>query len=452
MYSKRGAELKVIDGYKLRFHKFLANEVERWVCTQKNCKTYMKVRSGRTLESDLHHNHPRDSDNRLMRQVVANACKRKAANDMFERPSKLMCREMSRAALEVLSEGDRVQIRKSIHSARAKLRPPLPKDLNELHRGLQSYIVQTKLAENFMLVNDDVNNIVMFSTEKNLQFLVTCEFLLMDGTFYSAPSLFTQIFIIFGKKKCVHVPLVFILLTSKEEAAYEHALRKLTVFLPQNYTPRTVYVDFEEAIHSAVRHVWPSSVIQGCRFHLGQSWYRRIQFLGLAKTYRSNTAAGSYLRAYFGLAFMDPNEVEDFFVNELTPTEPRDDKQIKTFRDYVYNNYIHTTARFPPSVWAKYSPDIGRTTNACESLNSKLNGMFYHAHPNIYSLIDALLELQERNYAKMLSVSTKKLSKKRIAKEAFIRETMEQYERGAVSQYDYVKILSRKFMPKKCRK
>ena len=41
-----------------------------------------------------------------MQQVVANACKQKAAADMFERPSKVMCREMSRAALGVLTEDD----------------------------------------------------------------------------------------------------------------------------------------------------------------------------------------------------------------------------------------------------------------------------------------------------------------------------------------------------------
>ena len=40
MFSKRGAELKVIDGFKLRFHKFLTNEVERWVCTQKTCTAF----------------------------------------------------------------------------------------------------------------------------------------------------------------------------------------------------------------------------------------------------------------------------------------------------------------------------------------------------------------------------------------------------------------------------
>jgi len=138
---------------------------------------------------------------------------------------------MSRAALEVLTEKDRTPIRKSIYSARAKNRPPLPKNLHKLHTTLEIYIVQTKLAEQFLLINDDASNIDMFSTE-NLCFLETYEFLLMDGTFYSAPWLLSQVFIIFGKEKYVHAPLVCFLLTSKEEVAYKRALQKLSVFLP----------------------------------------------------------------------------------------------------------------------------------------------------------------------------------------------------------------------------
>lgn len=116
MYDKRSAKLNVIDRYKLWSCQW---NCERWVCTQRACKTYMKMRNGHILEPDLHHNHPRDSENRLMRQMVAKR-KRKAADDMFERPSKVMCREMSATALEVLTEDDRVQIRKSIHRAREK--------------------------------------------------------------------------------------------------------------------------------------------------------------------------------------------------------------------------------------------------------------------------------------------------------------------------------------------
>ena len=42
-------------------------------------------------------------------------------------------------------------------------------------------------------------------------------------------------------------------------------------------------------------------------------------------------------------------------------------------------------------MWGDYSASITRTTNACESFHSKLNSMFYAAHPSIFILLDVLL-------------------------------------------------------------
>jgi len=40
MVSQNGKQIKIIKGYKLRFHKILKNDVRRWNCTNKNCKAY----------------------------------------------------------------------------------------------------------------------------------------------------------------------------------------------------------------------------------------------------------------------------------------------------------------------------------------------------------------------------------------------------------------------------
>jgi len=49
---------------------------------------------------------------------------------------------------------------------------------------------------------------------------------------------------------------------------------------------------------------------------------------------------GSYLRSFFGLSFVPPEEMEDFFVEEFTVFKPSDNATIKLFSDYVYDNYI----------------------------------------------------------------------------------------------------------------
>ena len=446
MYSKRGARLRIVDGYKFRLHKVLAHDVERWVCTHKSCTSYMKLSSGVNIESRCEHNHEPDSARMLMRQKVANACKRRATEDIFDAPSKVMRREMTPEALLLLTESDRDQIRKSIHTARAAVHPPLPKTLPDLHETLADMTVVTKLDEPFILVNDDVANIVMFSTERNLNFCATCDTLLMDGTFYACPTLFAQLFIVHGKKKYTHVPLAFFLLPGKEMTTYQRALQKLKVFLPPTYTPRTVYLDFEDSIHTAVRNVWHTTQVQGCRFHLGQSWFRKLQKLGLVKTYRSASAAGSYLRSFFGLSFVEPTKIEEFFVDDFTQYEPPNDERIHEFSTYVYNTYVSPTARYPPHVWAQYTSRVDRTTNAYEAMHARLNGMLYNGHPNIFVLMDALLDIQERAYAKMLSTETTKQRKGSKEKEAFIREVMNEYEGGGIDTREFVKKLSRKYL------
>ena len=54
-----------------------------------------------------------------------------------------------------------------------------------------------------------------------------------------------------------------------------------------------ITVDFERAMHKAIKEITPLSKIRGCRFHLGQSWFRKIQSLGLSSIFKdSNNLQG----------------------------------------------------------------------------------------------------------------------------------------------------------------
>jgi len=53
-------------------------------------------------------------------------------------------------------------------------------------------------------------------------------------------------------------------------------------------------------IHTAAKLVWPKINIKGCRFHLGQNWWKKIQALGLVNTYNSlNTEKNFFWFAIF---------------------------------------------------------------------------------------------------------------------------------------------------------
>jgi hypothetical protein len=51
-----------------------------------------------------------------------------------------------------------------------------------------------------------------------------------------------------------------------------------------------VIIDYEKAITNVVDEVWPESNIIGCRFYLINSWWRKIQSLGLSKEYKDTNS------------------------------------------------------------------------------------------------------------------------------------------------------------------
>uniref|UniRef100_A0A2S2NF94 MULE transposase domain-containing protein n=1 Tax=Schizaphis graminum TaxID=13262 RepID=A0A2S2NF94_SCHGA len=176
-----------------------------------------------------------------------------------------------------------------------------------------------------------------------------------------------------------------------------------TIFGLTYFSPKYIFIDFEKFIQNAAQQVWPAINIKGCCFHLGQSWWKKIQCLGLSKTYKKqNLEESNFFKFFFGLYFLIPNDVYDFFIEDIMPKLPAN-KNIKLFIDYILKTYIASDSTFPPNLWAEFSTISNRTTNSCESFHAKLNSLFYTLHPNIYIFIDALKEIQSNTYIQIRS-------------------------------------------------
>ena len=155
--------------------------------------------------------------------------------------------------------------------------------------------------------------------------------------------------------------------------------------------------------------VWPGCEVKACRFHLGQSWWRKIQSLGLSKQYGKNDSEVSqFLKKIFGLSLLPPAEVGDCFALDFISHLPND-KRVEQFCDYLLENYIDADSTFPPHVWSECSASSFRTINACESFHAHFNALFYSAHPNIFVLVSTLQKMQNETCIKMRSVTTRRL-------------------------------------------
>jgi hypothetical protein len=103
----------------------------------------------------------------------------------------------------------------------------------------------------------------------------------IDGTFKYCPKYF--LYSLHGCKNGNCIALVFALLPAKSEDCYIKmwdlliaACRERNLVLQ----PEVFHIDFEYAMRIAILTKFPNSTISCCRFHLGQSWWRKIQAVG----------------------------------------------------------------------------------------------------------------------------------------------------------------------------
>ncbi|CAI6371936.1 unnamed protein product [Macrosiphum euphorbiae] len=174
------------------------------------------------------------------------------------------------------------------------------------------------------------------------------------------------------------------------------------VHLPEDST--FICLTTEKNLQS-VKEVFPAVQIKTCRFHLGQAWWRKINGESKLRTAYNdkNNDLPIWLKSFFGLSFIAPDDVEDALV-ELISVCPNISVG-RLFSDYVLETYIEQGCLFPPILWAETPSSNPRTTNGAESFHSTYNAQFNSAHPPIFFVIATLMETQAESVTKLLTIS-----------------------------------------------
>lgn len=401
------------------------------------------------LNHDLCHNHPPDIK-KLSRQAISNACKRKAVDDICVRPAKVINIQVADSSYkENLTTNDLNLIRHNINRSRLRIMPAIARNIEEVHKAVISINPLTDRQESFLLDNDAENNIIIFSCFSNLKCLSGSDTYYMDGTFKYSTKFFFQLFTIHCLRNGHYIPLVFCLLPNKHSHIYEEVFKRiirLAETMNISLNPSRIILDFETAIHKAVKTAWPFASIFGCRFHLAQSWFRKIQSLGLVPTYRKSDSNGKWLHHLFGLPFLPPERVSECFVNDFMADLPNSNSFSK-MADYIVENYISEDAAFPPAMWASNTSHLYLTTNSCESFHSHFSDSFYHTHPNINIFVKTLLQLQTSIYIKVQSINTRVIVKTKRVKDAetFLQEQLTLLRENKITDYEFVKLVSHRY-------
>lgn len=74
--------------------------------------------------------------------------------------------------------------------------------------------------------------------------------------------------------------------------------------------PEGITVDFELALHNAVRRVYSNTEVYGCFFHFAQSQRRKLVDMGLTVELKEDTTLAFHVKMIRALAFVPETHLE----------------------------------------------------------------------------------------------------------------------------------------------
>lgn len=153
-------------------------------------------------------------------------------------------------------------LKNTISKQRRKVRPALPHRLEDLSSPIPNQYTLTHRNIPFLLHDGLIGTKrgLLFSTISDIQYLSKQSCWYCDGTFYTCPSIFYQIYSIHAFDDGLSTPCLFALLADKHEKTYQH----LFVILEQKIKEfsntihlKSITIDFELAVKNSVQTVFP---------------------------------------------------------------------------------------------------------------------------------------------------------------------------------------------------
>ena len=284
-------------------------------------------------------------------------------------------------------------IRTKLFQIRREDMPLLPRSRETI--DLDGQFILTLDGLRFLLFDTEgADRIIAFASDRQIEVLSQSEQWHADGTFKSAPELFAQNYLIHAWFREQMFPCVTILTPDRTKRTYKRVFQSIKQSTTLQFRPAKIMTDYEQGAISAFTEEFPNAQVKGCHFHFTQAIWRRIQELGLVTLYKENPEVRAWLGKFKSLAFVPLNLVENAFnyLISIQPHSPHVDK----FN--LFYNYIRTTwldgSKFPPALWNHYETIGPRTNNHLEGYNFNINNEIDSNHPNIFSLINTLKELE----------------------------------------------------------
>ncbi len=311
--NRKGKNEKILDGY--RFQKIRDGQFGKsyWRCENKICVCRLVVEDEEvSKQSGFPHNHGAPSVT-VSRMKAINRMRERARSELT--PLTRIHQEVVQDTISEAADAEKEEVAANLptytvmaqlsRACRAHL-PQIPHNPHNLNIPRQFSV--TAEGKRFLLFQE--GSIFAFASDEGLDLLKESDYIFMDGTFKSSPSLFYQIYTIHIVREWKQYPVVFFLLPDKTEATYSAAFRALQQNC-QNLNPRYIFTDMESAVIVAIRMQFYNSIHKFCNFHFNQALFRKVQSLGIVAEYNDvNSGVKQFVRSCSALAFLPLHDMD----------------------------------------------------------------------------------------------------------------------------------------------
>ena len=202
---------------------------------------------------------------------------------------------------------------------------------------------------------------------------------------------------VFDNQTNAYVPEFYILLTSKTEKNYRHALCLMNETAGNKMNPTSVTCDFEKGLHNAILKAFPKAIINGCLFHWKQDIQRKLVDLKFDKW---TIDRFMYQDSIETLTLIPPNEIENKgipFVRSVIETDDLSSEEMSKMEFFwtYFQRYWLSKPTFINS-WnihhhdEEKSQDMKRTNNGLERYNKTLKALFSDETPSLLTFINTI--------------------------------------------------------------
>ncbi|CAF3135168.1 unnamed protein product [Rotaria socialis] len=207
----------------------------------------------------------------------------------------------------------------------------------------------TDTDEQFLFCNSNTTHkVIAFASETVLQILSENHHWNADGTFRTAPSLFSQAYYI-------HV-------------WDEYSMKPMFSMQEKNITlkPFSILIDFEQSSINAINKVFPSTKVKCCHFHYAQNIWKKLKKYDLVKLSKEEHIRRQ-IANIISLPLVPTNEINNC-MEQIIDVLCNIDSKFEKFTDYVLNNYVED-ARSSSDIWNHFD-SIGERSHT----NSHVEG------------------------------------------------------------------------------